>query len=131
MVTIRVDGAQFQRQCYAEVYKGSGTCPYGTDKPPIKATFIAALRGETAPGQAWHRLAIAPRSIGPRAARLLTQTRPNALKGKAVTVSSRLFRSLRLLHNRQLTVLVYSPPAPQGESIIAWAATALRTNVSA
>jgi len=39
-------------------------------------------------------------------------------KGKAVTVSSQLFRSLRLLHNCQLTVLVYAPPAPHGERII-------------
>ena len=39
-------------------------------------------------------------------------------KGEAVTVSSQLFRSLRLLHNCQLTVLVYAPPAPLGERII-------------
>ena len=70
-------------------------------------------------GQACHRLADALRSIGPRAARLLTQTRPHALKGKAVTASSRLFRSLRLLHNRQLAVLVYPPPAPRWGGIIA------------
>ena len=30
-----------------------------------------------------------------------------------------MFRSLRLLHNRQLAVLVRPPPAPRGESIIA------------
>ena len=42
-----------------------------------------------------------------------------AHKGKAVTASSRLFRSLRLLHNRQLAVLVHPPPTPRGESIIA------------
>ena len=54
----------------------------------------------------------ATRSIGPHAARLLTQTRPFALKRKAVTVSSQLFRSLRLLHNCQLTVLVGPPPPP-------------------
>ena len=36
-------------------------------------------------------------------------------KRKAVTVSSRLFRSLRLLHNRQLTVLVYAPQSPEGK----------------
>ena len=41
------------------------------------------------------------------------------IKGEAVTASSRLFRSLRLLHNRQLAVLVYAPPAPHGERIIA------------
>ena len=40
-----------------------------------------------------------------------------AHKGKAVTASSRLFRSLRLLYNRQLAVLVHPPPAPQGERI--------------
>lgn len=40
-------------------------------------------------------------------------------KGKKVTASSRMFRSLRLLHNRQLAVLVYVPPAPHGERIIA------------
>ena len=34
------------------------------------------------------------------------------IKGKAVTVSSQLLRSLRLLHNCQLTVLVYPPPPP-------------------
>ena len=39
-------------------------------------------------------------------------------KEEAVTVSSQLFRSLRLLHNCQLTVLVYAPPAPHGERII-------------
>ena len=39
-------------------------------------------------------------------------------KEEAVTVSSQLLRSLRLLHNCQLTVLVYAPPAPHGERII-------------
>ena len=38
-------------------------------------------------------------------------------KGKAVTVSSQLFRSLRLLHNCQLTVLVYPPWPPMGKII--------------
>ena len=38
-------------------------------------------------------------------------------KGKAVTVSSQLFRSLRLLHNCQLTVLVYAPQSPEGKII--------------
>src|SRR5574344_773410 len=103
----------------ARVDKESGTCPSGTDKPPRKATFIATLRCKTVSGQACHRLADALRSTGPRAARLLTQTRPHALKGKAVTASSRLFRSLRLLHNRQLAVLVYPPPAPRRGGIIA------------
>ena len=93
------------------------------------ATFIATLRCKTVSEQVCHRLADALRSIGPRAARLLTQTRPHALKGKVVTVSSQLFRSLRLLHNCQLTVLVY-PPQPPG-AIIAWAETALRTTASA
>ena len=97
----------------AKVDKESGTCPSGTDKPPRKATFIATLRCKTVSGQACHRLADALCSNGSRAARLLTQTRPHALKGKAVTASSRLFRSLRLLHNRQLAVLV-SPPGPRG-----------------
>ena len=101
----------------AKVEKESGTCPSGTVKPPRKATFIATLRCKTVSGQACHRLADALRSNGPRAARLLTQTRPHALKGKAVTASSRLFRSLRLLHNRQLAVLVRPPPAPRGERI--------------
>ena len=76
------------------------------------ATFIATLRCKTVSEQVCHRLADALRSIGPRAARLLTQTRPLALKGRAVTVSSQLSRSLRLLHNCQLTVLVYPPPPP-------------------
>ena len=97
--------------------------------PPGKATFIATLRCKTVSEQVCHRLADALRSIGHRAARLLTQTRTSALKRKAVTVSSQLFRSLRLLHNCQLTVLVY-PPQPPG-AIIAWAATALRTTGSA
>ena len=103
----------------ARVDKESGTCPSGTDKPPRKATFIATLRCKTVSGQACHRLADALRSTGPRAARLLTQTRPNALKVKAVTASSQLFRSLRLLHNRQLAVLVYPPPTPRWGGIIA------------
>ena len=81
------------------------------------ATSIATLRCKTVPGQAGHRLADALRSIGPRAARLLTQTRPHALKGKAVTVSSQLFRALRPLHNCQLTVLVYPPWPPRGKII--------------
>ena len=92
--------------------KKSGTCPSGTDKPPRKATSIATLRWETVPEQVRHRLPDALRSIGLR-------TRLPHFKGRAVTASSRLFRSLRLLHNRQLAVLVYSPPAPQGERIIA------------
>ncbi len=93
----------------ADFYKGCGTCPSGTDKPPRKANIIATLRCKTVSEQVCHRLADALRSIGPRAARLLTQTRPHALKGKAVTVSSQLFRSFHLLHNCQLTVLVYPP----------------------
>ncbi len=44
--------------------------------------------------------------------------------GKAATVSSWLLRSLMLLHNRQLTVLV-SPPPPPG------AINALRRSTSA
>lgn len=44
----------------------------------------------------------------------LTDTLPT-IKMKAVTASSRLFRSQRLLHNRQLAMLVYAPPAPHGE----------------
>ena len=36
---------------------------------------------------------------------------------KAVTVSSQLLRSLRLLHNCQLTVLVYPPWPPRGNII--------------
>ena len=39
------------------------------------------------------------------------------VKKRIVTVSSRLFRSLRLLHNRQLTVLVYAPQSPEGKII--------------
>ena len=101
----------------AKVDKECGTCPSGTDKPPRKATFIATLRCKTVSGQASHRLADALRSTCPRAARLLTQTRPHALKGKAVTASSRLFRSLRLLHNCQLTVLVHPLPASPGRRI--------------
>ena len=111
MVTLWADGALFQRQSDAKVDKESGTCPSGTDKPPRKATFIATLRWETVPEQVRHRLPDALRSIGRR-------TRLPHFKGRAVTASSRLFRSLRLLHNRQLAVLVYSPPAPQGERII-------------
>ena len=49
--------------------------------------------------------------------------------GKDVTVSSRLLRSLRLLHNRQLTVLVH-PPQPPG-AIIGRAGTSLRITVTA
>ena len=89
----------------AEVDKESGTCPSGADKPPRKATFIATLRCKTVSEQVCHRLADALRSIGLRA-------RLTHLKGKAVTASSRLFRSLRLLHNRQLAVLIYPPPPP-------------------
>ena len=81
------------------------------------ATSIATLRCKTVSEQVCHRLADALRSIGPRAARLLTQTRPHALKGKAVTVSSQLFRALRPLHNCQLTVLVYPPWPPRGKII--------------
>ena len=51
------DGARFQRQCYARADIESGTCPYGTDKPPIKATFIATLRCKTVSEQVCHRLA--------------------------------------------------------------------------
>jgi len=51
------------------------------------------------------------------------------MKGKEVTVSSRLFRSLRLLHNRQLTVLVLPPPPPG--AIIVRAGTSLRITRSA
>ena len=39
------------------------------------------------------------------------------VKKRIVTVSSRLFRSLRLLHNRQLTVLVYAPQSLEGKII--------------
>ena len=85
----------------ARVDKESGICPSGTDKPPRKATFIATLRCKTVSEQVCHRLADAL----------------PAIKGKAVTVSSRLFRSLRLLHNRQLTVLVYAPQSPEGKII--------------
>ena len=66
----------------ARVDKGSGTCssvslvlrcaPPQTARP---ATSIATLRCKTVSGQACHRLADALRSIGPRAARLLPQTR--------------------------------------------------------
>lgn len=77
-------------------WKESGTCPSGTDEPPGKATFIATLRCKTVSEQVCHRLADAL----------------PAIKGKAVTVSSQLLRSLRLLHNCQLTVLVYPPPPP-------------------
>ena len=38
-------------------------------------------------------------------------------KEEAVTVSSQLFRSLRLLHNCQLTVLVSPPWPPRGKTI--------------
>ena len=77
--------------------------PSGTDKPPGKATFNATLRCETVTKQVRHRLADAL----------------PAIKGKAVTASSRLSHSLRLLHNRQLAVLVCPPLSPQGEGIIA------------
>ena len=87
----------------ARVDKESGTCPSGTDEPPRKATFIATLRCKTVSEQVCHRLADAL----------------PAIKGKAVTASSRLFRSLRLLHNRQLAVLVGPPPAPRRGGIIA------------
>jgi hypothetical protein len=108
---IRADGARIFLLCRCRCQYKSGTCPSGTDKPPRKATFIATLRWETVPEQVRHRLPDALRSIGRR-------TRLPHFKGRAVTASSRLFRSLRLLHNRQLAVLVYSPPAPQGERII-------------
>ena len=49
--------------------------------------------------------------VARQAAHKLADALP-AMKGKEVTVSSRLFRSLRLLHNRQLAVLV-NPPPPQ------------------
>ena len=65
------------------------------------ATFIATLRCKTVSEQVCHRLADAL----------------PAIKGKAVTASSRLFRSLRLLHNRQLAVLVYPPWPPKGKII--------------
>lgn len=86
--------------------KEKGICPSGTDKPPGKASFIATLRCKTVSEQVCHRLADALRSISLR-------TRLSHFKRKAITASSRLFRSLRLLHNRQLAMLVYPPP-PQG-----------------
>lgn len=87
--------------------------PVRTAEPPRPATFIATLRCEIVSGQAGHKL---------------TDALPTD-KGKEVTVSSRLFRSLCLLHNRQLTVLDNPPPAPQGERIFARAS--LRITVSA
>ena len=60
-----------------------------------------------------------PQTCGRPNAPLATAARLSHYKGEAVTVSSRLFRALRPLHNRQLTVLVYPPPAPHGERIIA------------
>ena len=70
-------------------------------EPPRPATFNATLRCKTVSEQVCHRLADAL----------------PAIKGKAVTASSRLFRSLRLLHNRQLAVLVYPPWPPKGKII--------------
>ncbi len=70
-----------------------------TAEPPRPATIIATLRCETVTERVRHRL---------------TDALP-AIKGKAVTVSSQLFRSLRLLHNCQLTVLVYALPASHRE----------------
>ena len=75
MPMIRADGTLFRRRCFARADKRSGTCPSGTAEPPRKATFIATLRCKTVSGQACHSLADALRSIGPRAARLLPQTR--------------------------------------------------------
>ena len=94
MPTIRADGVLFRRRCFARADKGSGTCPSGTARPPRKATFIATLRCKTVSGQASHRLADALRSTGPRAARLLPQTRTQrTYKGKrsrsAVSCSAR------------------------------------------
>ena len=77
--------------------------PVRSAEPPRPATSIATLRCEIVSGQAGHKL---------------TDALP-ADKGKAVTVSSRLLSPEGPLSNRQLTVLVYTPPAPQGESIIA------------
>ena len=79
---------------------GSGTCPSGTYKPPGKATINATLRCEIVPVAATASTATNSRTPSPQ------------IKGKAVTVSSQLLRSLRLLHNCQLTVLVFPPPPP-------------------
>ena len=68
---------------------------------PARQPSIATLRCKTVSEQVCHRLADAL----------------PAIKGKAVTASSRLFRSLRLLHNRQLAVLVYPPWPPKGKII--------------
>jgi len=64
-----------------------------------------------------------------RQSRTETRSALPAIKEKEVTVSSRLLRSLRLLRNRQLTVLVH-PPQPPG-AIIGRAGTSLRITVTA
>ena len=53
----------------------------------------------------------------PRSETAYADSPPPHNKGKAVTVSSQLFRSLRLLHNCQLTVLVYHPHPLKGRII--------------
>ena len=77
--------------------------PVRSAEPPRPATSIATLRCEIVSGQA---------------GRKLTDALP-ADKWKEVTVSSRLLSPEGPLSNRQLTVWVHPPPAPQGERIIA------------
>lgn len=96
MSTFRADGAQFQRPTDAEFNM----------KAVLAGLPIAAQR-QTSNLHCHPSLQDCTRASRHRLADALP-----AIKGKAVTVSSQLFRALRPLHNCQLTVLVYAPPAP-------------------
>ena len=114
---MQADGALIHRPADAGVDKEKGTCSSvslvsgrASAQTARPATSIATLRCETVTDKP------ATDSRTPSAPLALAARLPH-FKGKAVTVSSRLFRSLRLLHNRQLTVLVYAPQSPEGKII--------------
>ncbi len=83
-------------------FRRLGSVLRGTKRP--SEFHLWQLRWETVPSglrRSGHRLPDTPR-------------RASRIKGKKVTASSRLFRSLRLLHNRQLAVLVSHPQPLKG-----------------
>lgn len=92
-----------QRFSWAD--KESGTCPSGTAPPPRKATFITTLRWETLSEQVRQRLpdALTHNRPTPPAPALIRESGQETVSG---------FASQRLLQ-------VQTPPAPQGEGIIA------------
>ena len=119
MPMIRADGALFRRQCqcqgrYRKRYLL--VCQFGSPLRSAPNSQTSNLYchpslqdcAGTSPSQ----------TCGRPTAQMALAARLPHFKEEAVTVSSQLFRSLRLLHNCQLTVLVYAPPAPHGERII-------------